>query len=416
MASHFFGPLGSMERLVVSAGITTETARASSEFVSSGGVRYVQRGRTAPRSWTVGRQYQGPDWARLLGLAAHGLLEQCWLYDVAAARENMIPARLSAGGGVRRRRNLLPNPGFDGLPGAGWSARANITYTRDDEWMRAAYGSANTNQIPLNSLAFPTESGKVYTCSVSIRNAGNKPESVYIRHYPGASNGSEASSAPITLNPGGSARLTVTSKMVPDMESSAQIFLYCTTFTAGQTVLALKDPVAEEGAEDGGPLNGSLPGAAWEGDANKSPSYIVINERIKVGGLPLEALAVGHQVQVPVLAGRLYSIAAWASVDTQLFTYQVGDGAVGSAVAIAGVASASFTPRTDTILTVTVSRTGVSGLTVRDGSFNGQYMAGYGTPCKVAVQDPQRTLHLVTNQVRSDYQVTLLEVGQPGAL
>lgn len=236
MASHFFGPLGAMDRLIVSAGDATETARAQSEFVTSGGVRYAQRGRAAPRTWTVGRLYQGPDWARLLSLAAHGLLPQCWLYGVAEARENMIPAQLAAGTGV---------------------------------------------------------------------------------------------------------------------------------------------PVL-------------------------------------VAGLPMGALTVGHRVQVPVLAGRLYSVSAWCTAAGQMLTYQMGAGPVVAVDSLNG--SGTFTPLEDAILTVTVTGANVSGLRVHEGYFDGTFHAGYGTPCKVAVHDPERTLHLVTEQVRSDYTITLMEVGKPGLI
>lgn len=238
MASHFFGPLGAMERLTVSAGVSTETARAYSEFVSSGGVRHVQRGRAAPRTWTVGRLYQGPDWARILSMAAHGLLPQCWLYDVAAARENMVPAQLAAGSG-----------------------------------------------------------------------------------------------APVL-----------------------------------------------------------------------------------VGGLPLGGLPVGHVVSVPVLAGHTYSVSAWCAVDAEMLAYVSGGGPSIPVESLGGSGSASFTALEDEILTVTVTRAGVSGLRINDGPFDGRFYAGHGTPCKVAVQDPQRTLQLVTERVRSDYQVTLLEVGKPGLI
>lgn len=244
MASHFFGPLGAMERLIVSTGVTAETARAQSEFVSSGGVRYVQQGRAAPRTWTVGRQYRGPDWARVLSLAAHGLLGQCWLYDVTAARENMIPAQLSAGTG-----------------------------------------------------------------------------------------------APV-----------------------------------------------------------------------------------QVTGLPMDSLPTGHVVQVPVLAGVLYTASVWADLvaGSEVLTYRVGDAdPVPVVMPVGGGARqgvGSFTPPADSILTLTVTVAGCSGLRVHQGSPDGAFHAGHGTPCKVVVQDPARTLQLVTNDIRSDYQVTLLEVGRPGTL
>lgn len=237
MASHYFGPLGAMRPLVVSAGVAIETSRASSEFVSSGGVRHVQRGRAAPRTWTVGRQWQGSEWARTLSMAAHGLIGQCWLYDVAEARENMVPASLSAGVGP-----LVP-----------------------------------------------------------------------------------------------------------------------------------------------------------------------------VSGHQMKSLSLGHEVKIPALAGRLYSVSAWCEEGGVMLTYESAS-ASGSVSSLNGSGSASFTPQADTILTVTVKRGAVSGLRINEGSFDGSYAPGYGTPCRVSVEDPQRTLQMVTDSTRSDYQVVLSEVGKPGKL
>lgn len=238
MAAFLFGPLGSMKAVVVSAGVTVESGRAVSEFVSAGGVRYVQRGRAAPRTWTVGRLWKEPEWARLFTMAAHGLLPECWFYDVAAARENMIPAQLAAGSG------------------------------------------------------------------------------------------------------------------------------------AG----------------------------------------------VLVGGLPLGAVPVGQVVRVPVLAGRLYSVSAWQTASGPLFTYRLDGGPVTAVASAYGRGSASFTPTADSILTITVTGAAISGLRANEGTFDGTFHAGYGTPCKVAVKDPERTLQMLTDHTRSDYTVTLMEVGKPGII
>lgn len=238
MSAFFFGPLGAMVPLAVSAGVTPETARGTSEFVSSGGVRYVQRGRAAPRTWAVGRLHQGPDWARILGMAAHGVLPQCWLYDVAAARENMLPASMSAGSG-----SIVP-----------------------------------------------------------------------------------------------------------------------------------------------------------------------------VGGLPLGAITIGSVAQIPVLAGRLYSVSAWRAADGPMLTYRVGEEQAISVSAVRGSGVHSFVPKVDAVVVVTVTGSGVSGLRFQEGSWDGAFYAGHGTPCRVSVADPARTLQVVTDKVRSDYAVTLMEVGKAGTV
>lgn len=243
MAAFLFGPLGGMVPLKVSRGVTDSPTRTMSELVTSGGVRYVQRGRRAPRTWQVGRAYEGPGWAALLADAAHGLLGQCWLYEVAAARENMVPAELSAGTG-----------------------------------------------------------------------------------------------APVI-----------------------------------------------------------------------------------VGGRPMGALPVGHTVTVQVLAGRTYTVSLWSAAAAGSTLASLTGSTTGTVKAPPGTGprpcATSFTPLADGAVTVTVSNAAASGLRVHDGGPDGRFYSGHGTPCKVAVQDPQRTLELVVGQeTRSAYQVTLMEVGKPGSL
>lgn len=239
MAGFYFGPLGSMVPLVVSAGASVETGRAFSEFITSGGVRHVQRGRAAPRSWQVSRQWQDPDWVRLLSLAAHGLLGECWLYDTAAARQNMLPAALSAGTG----------------------------------------------------------------------------------------------------------------------------------------------PV------------------------------------VQVDGIPMGSLPAGHTARVPVLAGVTYSVAAWSASSDALYTIQHSGEPAVTVHGFDGTGVVSFTPIEDTVLTITTLRGGIAGLRVHEGYFDGRFHPGHGTPCKVAVQDPETVLQMVTGRSTiSDYSVRLVEVGKPGAI
>lgn len=236
MTSHYFGPLGSMVPLSVSVGATVESARGSSEFISSGGVRYVQQGRVAPRTWLISRSWQTSEWVRMLEMAAHGLLGTCWLYDVAAAKANMVPAKYSA---------------------------------------------------------------------------GDEPP-------------------------------------------------------------------------------------------------------VLVDGLKLGAVAPGTYFELPVLAGRLYSLSAWRETDGQMLTYRLSGQAPQVLSSALGNGGKSFVPEVDSVLTITVPGAGVSGIRVVDGNWDGTYRSSSGTPCKVAVQDPSVALQLVTEQTRADYSVTLLEVGSPG--
>lgn len=448
MSSHFFGPLGSMERVVVSAGVTTETARAFSEFISGGGVRHVQRGRAAPRSWTVGRVYQGPDWARLLGLAAHGLLPDCWLYDVAAARENMIPSQLSVGSNADTlirwvRRNLATNPSFEsgaGMGGAVTSAGSAVVGVSTD-W--AGSGTQSLKISGNGVLEYPgaypwggigpsvmtrmgVQAGKTYTVSADfyqfVPQASSWATGARCMWF-GPSIGAAWGKSADAPNIPGVHRIKCTFTIPAGTTSMAAAF----TLGSKESTGYFDRVLIEEGTTDGTYFDGSAPGASWDGIPNASASVLAGQDfypaqRVLVGGLPMTALRPGHTVQVPVLAGRLYTASVWAdeSPGSQVATYQLGTQTPQSVLSAPGSGSrscaASFTPMEDTIATITTTAQNTSGLRLHDGPPDGLYFAGHGTPCKVAVQDPVRTLHLVTEKVRSDYQVTLQEVGKPGQI
>lgn len=99
MSSHFVGPLGAMVPLTVSAGAGVETSRPRSELITTGGVRWAQQARKAPRSWSVGRVWQDPSWVRMLAYAAQGVIAECYLYDVAVARQNLLRSSECVGTG-----------------------------------------------------------------------------------------------------------------------------------------------------------------------------------------------------------------------------------------------------------------------------------------------------------------------------
>jgi len=160
--------------------------------------------------------------------------------------------------------------------------------------------------------------------------------------------------------------------------------------------------------------------------ANMIPAYYTAGTgtAVLVAGLPLGAVAAGTVVTVPVLAGRTYTASAWSAHTSgqTVFTYKLGSGSTVNATAPAGsgarVTSASFTPSTDQTLTITVSSgANVSGLRVHEGSPDGTWLPGHGTPCRVDVIDPQAVLQLVAGgHGLTDYTVSLQEVGQPGVI
>ena len=91
---------GAMTDLVVAPGVSPANGRGSNELITTGGNRHYQRGRKNPRSWSVSRPWQTPEFARLLGLVAHGLGGDMVLYDRACARQNLVPASRAVGDGA----------------------------------------------------------------------------------------------------------------------------------------------------------------------------------------------------------------------------------------------------------------------------------------------------------------------------
>jgi hypothetical protein len=138
----------------------------------------------------------------------------------------------------------------------------------------------------------------------------------------------------------------------------------------------------------------------------------------------LAALAAGTVVTVPLLGGRAYTVSAWSAHTSgqTVFTYKLGSGSTLNGTAPAGsgvrVTSVALAPSTDQTLTVTVgSGANVSGLRVHEGSPDGDWFPGHGSPCKVDVVDPQAALQLVdVGHGLSDYTVSLQEVGIPGVI
>lgn len=232
-----FGPLGDMAGLVVSPGASVDNGRGFQDFVSSGGVRRVQKSRYNPRSWSVTRPWQEPEFVRLLRLAAHGLGGPFFLYDRHEASQNMLHSRFAVG--------------------------------------------------------------------------------------------------------------------------------------QGDSVL----------------VDGMLLGAVeWD------------------------------SVRVPVLAGRRYTVSCWTPSPVSPLTVSIpGEGIQSMDAPVDGHSYMAFTPEADGLLVLTRSSASVSGVRVHEGTPDGLFMVGDGTPCRVSVRDPQTVYQMVVgSHMRADYSVELVEVGIPG--
>lgn len=75
----------------VQSGVNISSQRASSEIVSVGGVRHVQYAPRVARTWDMDFGYATPEAVAAIELAAADQSGEVWLWDEAAARQNMLP-------------------------------------------------------------------------------------------------------------------------------------------------------------------------------------------------------------------------------------------------------------------------------------------------------------------------------------
>lgn len=105
----FLGPLGELREVPSFPELEVSAERASSEWLTLGGSRVVQRGRRAHRSWSWGlRLFRPADLAWFTELASGGVVGPHYLYTSKAAAENLAPTQLQSGGsGVVAGRRVL---------------------------------------------------------------------------------------------------------------------------------------------------------------------------------------------------------------------------------------------------------------------------------------------------------------------
>lgn len=90
---YLLGPLGGLVQVEAAPGVGVASERPSSALITPSGRRWRQVGKRAPRSWELSFTDVTPDVLRMVELAAEGLLGDVWLYDVGAARANMLAPR-----------------------------------------------------------------------------------------------------------------------------------------------------------------------------------------------------------------------------------------------------------------------------------------------------------------------------------
>lgn len=159
--------------------------------------------------------------------------------------------------------------------------------------------------------------------------------------------------------------------------------------------------------------------------------------RIAVPGFGrMQALEVGDLVDLPVLAGVAYRLScvttATAGVSVMTLTWRNVNGTTLSTVTLNAplgtgareALSASVVAPADTYsalvtvtapaFTTTAPRLAMAAQADEFGDAGG-FLPGEGTPCRVQVVDPTRTLQIVASgHGQADYTVTLREVGEPG--
>lgn len=123
-----------------------------------------------------------------------------------------------------------------------------------------------------------------------------------------------------------------------------------------------------------------------------------------------------QSVSVPLLAGRTYTISGWTtSSQSPLAASWPGlTGMASLPVPVEGFTVLTITPQEDGMLTLGRLQD-VAAVRVHEGIPDGRFYLTEGTPCQVAVADPERAYQLVTDtETRIDFTVTLYEVGNTG--
>ena len=143
---------------------------------------------------------------------------------------------------------------------------------------------------------------------------------------------------------------------------------------------------------------------------------------VPMSGVVQQAAVGAWSATIPVRQVA-HTLSAWASAAGSALTWrtvtaagaQVATGALTAAAATGGFrASATFTPGATAVGVQVRTPAGslvVGGLRLTEGAHDPVWLPGVGVP-QVVVSDPQQTLQLATSaDVRSDYTVTIREVG-----
>lgn len=386
----------------VQAGVPVTANRSRSSLVTVGGFNHEYASRRAPREWSLDFSHATPEAVRLLALAANGQAGDVMLLDVSAARANMLDPLQAVG------PDGYPLVDCDGVP------------VRSLTWDVPAY---RADEIASSAnLAIYAPDGK--TNGLRFRSADREALIKF--------------SVPPT--PVDHTLTSATMRLVRSFGASPALTAHSTTNNWNETGTTW-DTAPAAGSAAGSaalvdnmwniPLSdvGSFVGAevSYRLRSN-SATHTEAVPRYDLSTEQRPRLVLTYLVTVPnrnfaalVRAEQLYTLSAFtsAAAGAVVATITHPSGSL-NLVAPSGTgdrrAVATFTPAADGAVAGIVSgalTSRVSGLRLTEGASLGGWLPGQKTPVKVAVSDPEQTLNylLAGEQGRSDYRVTLREVG-----
>lgn len=135
---------------------------------------------------------------------------------------------------------------------------------------------------------------------------------------------------------------------------------------------------------------------------------------VDCGGVPLRWITPTTALSGRVRGGVPTTLSCWSDAaagdDALSATYPGGSIVLESAGG--GQVSATFTPASDGVLTITAQNGPTSGLMLTEADPAATWIAGESMPCKVAIDDPVGALTMFHRGAwRHDYSITLREVG-----
>lgn len=382
------------------------TERPMSEFVSTGGHRYTQRAKRAPRVWDLELKLATPEAIAWLALAANGDAGDVMLLDVGAARSNMLDPLHAVG----------RDPLFPIMSGVDGGALRSLTVTSS---------TTKTVDVPAVANAAINETGDDLRGLVLYQ---NQTESLIKFSVPDIQG------------------TFVSANLIMTKDSGAEA-----SVTAREAHNGWSEP---DGIDIGGnrwdavPYGTALASAAFSGSGwsislptvadylgalmslrlrSTTASETVIRDRFATEGAPFLRIVYGidpvdHEFTHVVRGGVEHTLTWWTdkAATTVLGTYSVNGGSAVNIVAPAGSGvrrgSATFTPAADGTVTVFIDGDVdglVSGLGLTEGAAPDMFLPGGDTPCRVAVMDPTHELVLLRSGALpvGVHTVQLREVG-----